>query len=44
VASTAVLPLLPEKPRYPELGAYPKYGPITVAARSKALLLLLLFI
>jgi hypothetical protein len=35
VATTAVLLLLPEKPRYPKLGSYPKHGDFT--------LLLLLF-
>jgi hypothetical protein len=30
VATTAVLPLLPEKIRYPKLGAYPKYGAFTL--------------
>jgi hypothetical protein len=30
VATTAVLPLLPEQPSYPKLGAYPKYGNFTL--------------
>jgi hypothetical protein len=30
VATTAVLLLLSEKPRYPKLGAYPKYGDFTL--------------
>jgi hypothetical protein len=30
VATTAVLSLLPEIPRYPNLGAYPKYGDFTL--------------
>jgi hypothetical protein len=30
VATTAVLPLLPEKPLYLKLGAYPKYGDFTL--------------
>jgi hypothetical protein len=32
VVTTAVLPLLPEEPRYPILGAYPKYGDFTILA------------
>jgi hypothetical protein len=30
VATTEVLPLLPKKPRYPNLGTYPKYGDFTL--------------
>jgi hypothetical protein len=30
VATTAALLLLPEKPRYPKLGAYPKYDAFTI--------------
>jgi hypothetical protein len=33
VATTAVLPLFPETPRYPILGAYPKYGEFTLLSR-----------
>jgi hypothetical protein len=31
VATAAVLLLLSEKPRYPKLGAYPKYGDFTLS-------------
>jgi hypothetical protein len=34
VAIAAVLPLLPEKPRYPKLGAYPKYGAFTLLKKQ----------
>jgi hypothetical protein len=30
VATTALLLLLSEKPHYPKLGAYPKYGDFTI--------------
>jgi hypothetical protein len=30
VATTAVLPLLPEKPRYSKTGAFPKYRDFTL--------------
>jgi hypothetical protein len=35
VTITAALPLLPEKPRYPKLGAHPKYGDFTLAKPRK---------
>jgi hypothetical protein len=35
VATTAVLLLLSEKPRYPKLGAYPKYGDFTLMSVLK---------
>jgi hypothetical protein len=35
MATTAVLPSLSEKPRYPKLGPYPKYGDFILLNASK---------